>query len=190
MPPFLKGMKIVHRAQASWGVGHVLAVSDDPSPASGDLPSGELPSGQLPGGQPEHESERAIKLVRKKTRRPDDRAGIPEPVPVRRRQHARVPYVTPVLLMSATGSEIEARSEEISEDGMLLLTPLAFPLGAALQLRFASPTTGEMITIEGAVRWLREARGRSVMGVEFVDMPAVLRRVVADYVMMLQAAHS
>jgi len=27
------------------------------------------------------------------------------------------------------------------------------------------------------------------MGVEFVDLPAVLRRVVADYVEMLQAAH-
>src|SRR6266478_2794864 len=30
VPRFLKGMKIVHRAQAGWGVGHVLAVSDDP----------------------------------------------------------------------------------------------------------------------------------------------------------------
>jgi serine/threonine protein kinase len=169
------------------GPSALLAVSDDPSPPSGDRPSGELPSGQLPADQPEEE--RAIRLVRKKTRRPGSPPGVPEPVPGRRRQHVRVPYVTPVLLMSATGSAIEARSEEISEDGMLLLTPLAFPLGAPLKLQFASPTTGEMITTDGAVRWLREARGRSAMGVEFLDMPAVLRRVVADYVAMLQGAH-
>src|ERR1700694_4433584 len=38
MPLFLKGMKIVHRAQASWGVGHVLAVSDDPPRLSAEFP--------------------------------------------------------------------------------------------------------------------------------------------------------
>ena len=38
MPLFLKGMKIVHRAQPSWGVGHVLAVSDDPPRVSADFP--------------------------------------------------------------------------------------------------------------------------------------------------------
>ena len=30
MARFTKGMKIVHRAQPAWGVGHVIAVSDDP----------------------------------------------------------------------------------------------------------------------------------------------------------------
>jgi c-di-GMP-binding flagellar brake protein YcgR len=89
------------------------------------------------------------------------------------------------LLFSPTGSEIQARSEEISEEGMLVLTPLAFPLGASLKLRFASPVTGEMISIDSSVRWLREARGRSAMGVEFMNVPPVLRRVVADYIAML-----
>jgi ATP-dependent helicase HepA len=35
---FLKGMKIVHRAQSGWGVGHVLAVSDDPPRLSAEFP--------------------------------------------------------------------------------------------------------------------------------------------------------
>jgi len=35
---FLKGMKIVHRAQGGWGVGHVLAVSDDPPRLSAEFP--------------------------------------------------------------------------------------------------------------------------------------------------------
>jgi hypothetical protein len=89
------------------------------------------------------------------------------------------------MLTSATGSEVEARSEELSEEGMLVVTPLAFPLGAALKLRFASPGTGEMITMDGSVRWLREGRGRSAMGIEFGEVPAVLRRVMAEYVATL-----
>ncbi len=38
MAQFLKGMKIVHRAQSSWGVGHVIAVSDDPPRISAQFP--------------------------------------------------------------------------------------------------------------------------------------------------------
>ena len=38
MPLFIKGMKIVHRAQSAWGVGHVLAVSEDPPRLSADFP--------------------------------------------------------------------------------------------------------------------------------------------------------
>jgi ATP-dependent helicase HepA len=38
MAPFLKGMKIVHRAQSGWGVGHVLATSDDPPRLSAEFP--------------------------------------------------------------------------------------------------------------------------------------------------------
>ena len=173
----------------------VLAVADEPGPPSGERSSGELPSGELPSGElpvqrtEEEDSERAIKLVRKKAR-PPAAATDGSPTASRRRQHTRVPYLTPVTLMSASGSAIQARSEEISEEGMLLLSPIGFPPGTALKLKFASPTTGEMIVIEGKVRWLREARARSAMGLEFVDLSAVLRRVVADYVVMFQAAHS
>src|SRR5438067_1841693 len=37
-PRFLKGMKIIHRAQGGWGVGHILAVSDDPPRLSAEFP--------------------------------------------------------------------------------------------------------------------------------------------------------
>ena len=105
-----------------------------------------LPSEELSMDDDE-EPARTIHLVRKKAPSDGDRASLPNPPPSHRRMHVRVPYVTPVLLFSATGSEIKARSEEISEEGMLVLTPLAFPLGAPLKLRFASPVTGEMITM-------------------------------------------
>jgi ATP-dependent helicase HepA len=35
---FLKGMKIVHRAQSGWGVGHVVTVSEDPPRLSAEFP--------------------------------------------------------------------------------------------------------------------------------------------------------
>src|SRR5438270_8075399 len=38
MAQFLKGMKVVHRAQSAWGVGHVLAVSEDPPRLSAQFP--------------------------------------------------------------------------------------------------------------------------------------------------------
>jgi serine/threonine protein kinase len=134
----------------------------------------------------EEEPARTIQLVRKKGAADSDRESHVQASPTSHRRHfVRAPYVTPVRIFSATGSEIHARSEEISEEGMLVLTPLPFQLGAPLRLQFASPVTGEMIQIDGTVRWTREARGRSAMGVEFTSVPPVLRRVVSDYIAML-----
>ena len=38
MAQFLKGMKVVHRAQSAWGVGHVTAVSEAPPRLSAQFP--------------------------------------------------------------------------------------------------------------------------------------------------------
>jgi serine/threonine-protein kinase len=122
----------------------------------------------------------ALKLVRKKA--PKGNRGRVSAPPHSHRRHSRAPYVTPVILIPADGGETEARSEEISIDGMLVVGPLMLPLGAPLKLRFASPMTGEMIVLDGTVRWAREARGRSVLGVEFASVPPVLRSVVAEYI--------
>jgi serine/threonine protein kinase len=151
------------------------------------LPSDELAIDMF---DPSAEPDRATPLLLRKPVPNGDRPSMPNSPPSHRRMHVRAPYVTPVVLFSPTGSQIQARSEEISEEGMLVLTPLAFPLGAALKLRFATPVTGEMISIESSVRWLREARGRSAMGVEFLSVPPVLRRVVADYIAMLPVSQA
>ncbi|HEX3343239.1 MAG TPA: PilZ domain-containing protein, partial [Polyangiaceae bacterium] len=152
-------------------------------------------------GAADDEPERAIRLVRRKAPRTADApastpspssapssSSTPEPPPSRRRQFVRAPYVTPVLLVSPEGAETEARSEEISEEGMLVITPQSLPLGAPVQMRFASPMTGEMIAIDGSVRWTREGRGRSAIGLEFTYVPPVLRGVVAQYIAMVPAA--
>jgi serine/threonine protein kinase len=139
----------------------------------------------------EEEPERAIQLTRKKAPRGEGgRPSAANPPLSHRRQYVRAPYVTPVLLVSPTGSEIEARSEEISEEGMLVVSPLGFPLGAPMELRFATPVTGEMIALQASVRWTRDGRGRSAMGVEFGAVPPLLRGIIGQYIALFPAAHS
>jgi serine/threonine-protein kinase len=159
--------------------------------AASGLPAG--PSSLLASGIPEevplaprdHDSEEtALKLFRRKARHVSD---VPAP-PDSHRRFSRAPYVTPVVFVLADGSEVEGRGEEISIDGMLVVTAAPLPLGAALKLRFASPMTGETIRLDGAVRWTREARGRTAVGIEFASLPPLLRSVVAEYIAMLPAA--
>ncbi|MGH7294063.1 MAG: serine/threonine-protein kinase [Polyangiaceae bacterium] len=180
------------RFQTAAELGRALVAASGLAPGRSSLLAA-IPDESPTSGQGSEEPEAAaIKLVRRKAsrerEREEDRPSAPSPPPSRRRHFVRAPYVTPVLLLSPTGSEIEARSEEISEEGMLVVTPLPFPLGAPIKMRFASPMTGEMIVLEGSVRWTREGRGRSAMGLEFENVSPVLRGVVAQYIAMLPAA--
>jgi serine/threonine-protein kinase len=139
------------------------------------------------GTEPAH----AIKLVRKKAPKAEGSGPtLPQSPPSHRRQFVRAPYVTPVRIMTPGGSELDARSEEISEEGMLVLSPLAFPLGAALRVQFATPVTGEMIDLGATVRWTREGRGRSALGIEFTEVPPLLRGIVSQYISLFPAAHA
>ena len=137
------------------------------------------------------EPERVISLVKKKAPR-SDRGGeaaagpTSEKAPLRR-HFVRGPFVTPVHLSSPNG-EMHARCEEISEEGMLVLAPAALPLGAPVTLTFATPTTGDIVTVTATVRWLREGRGKNALGVEFREVPRGLRSAVAEYIAMLPAA--
>jgi serine/threonine protein kinase len=149
----------------------------------------ELPIEPAPAELGSEEPERAIQLVRKKAPRVSGAEEATQSAVLRKRQSARVPYVTPVVLMLAAGDEIDARSEEISTEGMLVVTALPLPLGHNLSLRFASPVSGDMLFVEATVRWIREGRGRSAMGLEFAEPPPVLRGVIAEYVSMLPVAH-
>src|SRR6266851_3601183 len=74
MAEFRKGMKVVHRAQSAWGVGHVLAVSDDPPRLSAQFPG-------RPGG-PVMLSSRDHALVRFKFT-PNSPAHLADGTPVR-----------------------------------------------------------------------------------------------------------
>jgi serine/threonine-protein kinase len=184
------------RFQTAAELGRALVAASGFTERESSLLSASPDEASTPGERQNDEPERAIKLVKKKTRTGEGEGPAPlarrghessEP-PSHRRQFVRAPYVTPVLAMSPTGSEIDARSEEISEEGMLVVSSQSFPLGAPLKLRFASPTTGEMMVVSASVRWTREARGRTAMGLEFINAPPTLRGVVARYIATLPAA--
>jgi serine/threonine-protein kinase len=172
------------RFQSAIELGRALMAASGLAPRSSTLLSAPLGEDEDDDDDPEA----ALRLVRKKAPSPrrDGESSIPPPVSHRR--VARAPFVTPVVLMQRNGDEAEARSEEISVDGMLVVAPVSLPLGAPLKLRFASPRTGEMIVLDATVRWTREARGRSALGVEFAALPPLLRSVVAEYIAMLPSA--
>jgi serine/threonine protein kinase len=175
------------RFQTAAELGRALLAASGLAPARSALLM--VSAEEAPDSAGDDEPERAIRLVRRKAPRvADERPSAPDPPPSHRRRFVRAPYVTPVLLISDDGSEAEGRSEEISEEGMLVITPLAFQLGAPVQMRFASPMTGEMIELDGSVRWTREGRGRSAIGLEFTYVPPVLRGVVAEYIAMVPVA--
>jgi len=139
--------------------------------------------------------------------RPEDRPTTPvkpdaAETAVSRRRFARAPYITPCRVVRADGATIDGRSEDISEGGLLIVLsqreesraggPPAGPAGAPagqekpqperVRVRFALPTTGVIATVDATVRWMRDTRGRSALGIEFVELPQDARASVATYV--------
>jgi serine/threonine-protein kinase len=172
------------RFQSATELGRALLAASDLSPR----PSALLVTSATDSTPPsdDDDPEAPLRLVRKKA--PRENGAHSSAPPVSHRRVARAPFVTPVVLLRPNEAEVEARSEEISVDGMLLVAPISLELGSRLKLRFASPRTGEMIILDGIVRWAREGRGRSALGVEFAKVPPVLRSVVAEYIAMLPTA--
>jgi serine/threonine-protein kinase len=174
-----------HRFQSAAELGRALVAASGLAPK----PSRLLTASAGEDGAPldDGEEEDPLRLVRKKVRSSSG-GDRPSPPPTSHRRVSRAPFVTPVMVTPRKGSATEARSEEISVDGMLVVAPVSLPLETAVKLRFASPRTGEMMVLEGTVRWTREARGRWALGVEFGTVPALLRSVISEYIAMRPAA--
>jgi serine/threonine-protein kinase len=106
--------------------------------------------------------------------------------PASRRKTKRAPYRTPVRLELDTG-QIDAKSEDLSKQGICILIPEGAPrpsaVGARAGVRFASPTTGEMLTLPGTVRWMkvREHAGTAI-GVEFSYLDPRIREGLERFV--------
>jgi serine/threonine protein kinase len=162
------------RFQTASELASALIASSGLAPARSDL----LPPLSMPP--------QVIELVKKKPSQKDAPAGS---AGSHHRQFVRAPYVTPVLLVTA-GAETEARCEEISEGGMLVVSPLALEDGVLLELRFATPVAGDMVRVQAHVRWTTKGRGRSAIGLEFKDAPAALRGVIAQYAQLFQETHA
>ena len=159
------------RFQTAEDLGRALAAAAVPSTRPSSLLSPAIEEAGATLADGDDEPERAIQLVKRKKKEAPPRRIV-----------LRVPYVTPVVIVSTSGTEINARSEEIGEEGMLVVSPRSLPLGASLRLRFASPTTGEIIVLSAGLRWVRDGRSRTALGFEFVDAPALLRSAISAFV--------
>jgi uncharacterized protein (TIGR02266 family) len=108
-----------------------------------------------------------------------------EPSPEARRGHARAPYVTVAALLRDNGTTTSARTEDISEGGVLLISDEPYGAGEIVRLRFALPISGRVTTLRSTVRWTRKARGAPATGLEFNELPAEPRAEIQRYVALM-----
>jgi DNA-binding response OmpR family regulator len=96
------------------------------------------------------------------------KAAYPLMVRERRRSY-RCPLQIPVQVSSNTRSDFAARSVNISEGGMALVSSAILRVGERLTLKLALPDTDSPVRINCEVCWTDET-GR--IGLEFVQVPA------------------
>ncbi|MEI8255028.1 MAG: serine/threonine-protein kinase [Deltaproteobacteria bacterium] len=101
---------------------------------------------------------------------------------LQKRRHERAPYVTPLIVSREPSEALTGRCEEISESGMLMIVDGTFVVGEWAMVQFSAPVIGEIVEIGMIVRRVREHRGRSSCGLEFVDPPAHVQAAIRRYV--------
>jgi serine/threonine-protein kinase len=106
----------------------------------------------------------------------------PAPSGAQRRRFPRAPYVAPVRVVLPSGENIDGRSEDISEGGMLLLVDRPCSDGTVVQVRFSLPTTGKVASAAAVTRWVRDGREKHALGLEFVDIAPTHREAIGSYV--------
>ena len=113
--------------------------------------------------------------------------GAPKPSEMaQRRRFARAPYVNPVRVILPSGENIDGRTEDISEGGLLILVERFCTDGTVVQVRFSLPTTGKVATASAVTRWVRGGKGsRHALGLEFVDVSPQVRESIGAYVNLM-----
>ena len=119
---------------------------------------------------------------------------VPDPAPARleaarRRRFSRAPYLTPLRLILSGGATLDARSEDISEGGLLAMADRGCAVDQKVDARFALPTSGEIVTVAAVVRWVRPARNRIAIGLEFSELEWNVRGSIAAYVALMHPGH-
>jgi hypothetical protein len=114
-------------------------------------------------------------------------AAANKPVPQRRR-YPRAPYVTPVRIKHRDGRTLDGRSEDISEGGLLVLADRPCQAEENVEIRFALPTTGRIVTARAVARWVRTSRGTGAVGLEFEPLPNEVKIAIRRYVSAMGGA--
>jgi hypothetical protein len=107
-----------------------------------------------------------------------------------RRAFARAPYVTLASLQRLGSSAQDARIEDISEGGALLVTRDTHKAGEIVKLRFGLPISGRVYALGATVRWSRAGRGSPATGVQFNQLPEPARDEIRKYVALMANART
>jgi hypothetical protein len=92
--------------------------------------------------------------------------------------------VTPVRIFHGD-VVLDGRSEDVSVGGLLVLAPQAFEQAELVRVRFALPSTGQVIEIGATARWVKAARVNGAVGLQFTALPADAHDVIERYVTMM-----
>lgn len=111
-----------------------------------------------------------------------DASPSPESPAVQRRRYARASYVTPVRIVAPGATPVRGRTEDVSEGGLLVLAEGQCPNNTRVWVYFMSPITGSAVGAEAITRWVRNARGKAAIGLEFTTLAHPVRREIAQYV--------
>jgi serine/threonine-protein kinase len=125
----------------------------------------------------------------------DVSAGNPKPAPgiapaapdAPRRRFARAPYVTHISIRREKEGPVDARSEDISLGGMLVIPKVLCNEAEVITVVFALPITGQLVEIRATSRWIKTARSRQAMGVEFSAMRPDAHAEIERYVQLMGA---
>ena len=109
----------------------------------------------------------------------------PPPAPPsaeQRRRYARASFTTPVRIVQSDGQVVDGRSEDISEGGLLVLTSRPCAPDERAMVRFCPPGGASVVTLPTVLRWIKDGRGRSAAGLEFIDAPEALKGMIRAFV--------
>jgi tRNA A-37 threonylcarbamoyl transferase component Bud32 len=107
-----------------------------------------------------------------------------------RRAYARAPYVTLASLQRGANAAQDARIEDLSEGGALLVTRDAYKANELVKLRFGMPISGRVYALNATVRWSRAGRGSPATGIEFNNLPDAAREEIRKYVALMSNART
>lgn len=89
-----------------------------------------------------------------------------------RRKAARAPYQAPARILMGAAQGYDARIEDISPHGILLVTAAELIPRRTLLIRFPLPMSGRVVTLDAEVRWTRPRKSVRVVGLQFSKVPA------------------
>jgi serine/threonine protein kinase len=107
-----------------------------------------------------------------------------------RRRFARAVYVTYVSVIRHDGSTLDARSEDISAGGMLILPKATCQEEEIAAVSFALPMSGRIVELRAVARWIKTARVKQAMGIQFEAVPDDVFAAIERYVAVMGSAES